>query len=110
MRFGFDGAIATPTLPTGDFGIPFTARVQVDPPSCDRKTPLPSPPLWIFQVCITSDHMPAAMVFGSLGSSDRLEHPVFGSTKSTRCQLAPPSVVRYTPRSCCGPVARPRAQ
>ena len=29
------------------------------------------------------------------------------STNSTRCQLAPPSVVLNTPRSSCGPVMRP---
>src|SRR5690348_14235958 len=109
MRFGFDGAIATPILPTGDLGMPLIARFHVVPPSCERNTPLPAPPLSIFQVCITSDHMPAAIVFGSLGSSERLEQPVLGSTNSTRCQVRPPSVVRYTPRSSCGPVARPRA-
>ena len=87
MRFGFDGAIATPILPTGDLGIPFTAFVHVVPPSCEMWTPLPAPPLSIFHVCITSDHMPATIVFGSFGSSDRLEHPVFGSTKRTRSHV-----------------------
>jgi len=31
MRFGFDGAMATPIFPTGDFSIPFTAFVHVLP-------------------------------------------------------------------------------
>ena len=111
MRLEFDGAMATSILPTGDFGNPGCAsRSQVVPPSFDRYTPLPGPPLNIAQVCITTSQVPASRRSGLLGSIDMPEQPVSGFTKSTRCQFFPPSIVRYTPRSCCGPVVRPSAQ
>ena len=53
--------------------------------------------------------MPANSTAGLCGSSVSPEQPVFSSTNSTRVQVLPPSIVRYTPRSCCGPVARPSA-
>ena len=41
-----------------------------------------------------------AGLFGSIVTSTA---PVFSSTNNTRSQVSPPSVVRYTPRSCCAP-------
>ena len=40
----------------------------------------------------------------------RSEQPVFSSTNSTFVHVVPPSVVRKTPRSGCGPYAWPSAQ
>src|SRR5512143_3421804 len=72
--------------------------------------PLLGPPLNIAHVCITTCHAPANKTFGLRTSIVSPEHPVFSSTNSTCFHVLPPSVVRNTPRSCCGPVARPSAQ
>ena len=85
-------------------------RVHFDPPSRETNTPLPGPPLNIAHVCISTCQVPANSVRGLLGSIARPEQPVFSSTNRTRSQCWPPSVVRKTPRSCCGPVVRPTAQ
>ena len=107
-RFESDGAMATSIFPTGDFGRPVCSTFrQVAPASCDTYIALDGPPLYIAYVCISTCHMPANSVPGSWASSVSPEQPVFASTKSERTQLRPPSTVRYTPRSCCGPVARP---
>ena len=67
------------------------------------KSPLPGPPLSRPQVWISSGHMPAKRMRGFFGSIAMSEQPVFSSTKSVLVQVLPPSVVRKTPRSCCGP-------
>ncbi len=72
--------------------------------------PLPAPPLSIAHGCISTCHVPAQIVRGFFASIDRPEQPVFSSTNSTRSQWPPPSVVRNTPRSCCGAVMRPIEQ
>ena len=110
MRVPSEGAIWTSTLPNGDFGIPVVIFVHFAPPSFVRYTPLPGPPLFSTHVCCSTCHVPASSVSGFFASIDRPEQPVLGSTKRTRCQLAPPSVVLKTPRSSCGPVRRPDAQ
>ncbi|PYR60642.1 MAG: hypothetical protein DMF85_04410 [Acidobacteria bacterium] len=79
------------------------------PPSVDRNSPLPGPPLSRPHVWIVRVHMPANTFRGSRGSSSMSEQPLFSSVKSVRCQVCPPSVVRNTPRSCCGPYAWPSA-
>src|SRR5512144_143590 len=104
--FGSEGATATAILPTAWLaaGSPCPAsRCQVTPPSRDAQRPLPGPPLWSCQVLISNCHIPANSVFGSPGSIARSEQPVFGSTKSTRVHVFPPSAVRNTPRSAEGP-------
>ncbi len=96
--------MATATLPTGLVGSPLPANLfQVAPPSCERNSPLPGPPLTRPQVCISSCHMPANSTRGFFGSIAMSEQPVFSSTNSTFVQVAPPSVVLNTPRSGCGP-------
>jgi hypothetical protein len=85
-------------------------RVQVVPPSRDTNTPLPGPPLIIAHGCISTCHVPAKIMRGFFASIDKPLQPVFSSTKSTRSHFCPPSVVRKTPRSCCGAVRRPTAQ
>ena len=87
--------------------MPVSAFFQVLPPSCVRYTPLPGPPLNIAHVCSSTCHMPAISTSGWFGSIEMPEHPVFGSTKSDLSHVAPPSLVLYTPRSCCGAVTRP---
>ena len=52
----------------------------------------------------------ASTTFGFCCAICRPEQPVSWFTKSTCCQVLPPSSVRKTPRSFCGPVARPSAQ
>ncbi len=95
IRLEFDGAIATSILPTGDFGRPgCTIFFQVVPPSFEMWMPLPGPPLNMAQVCITTSHVPAIRMSGLFASMARPDTPVSGLTKSTRCQVAPPSVVR----------------
>ena len=111
-RLGSDGATATAILPTAWLasGSPCPAsRFHVAPPSRVTHRPLPGPPLFRFQVLISSCHIPANSTLGSPGSIARSAQPVFASTNSTRVQVLPPSVVRYTPRSGAGPNARPSA-
>src|SRR6266545_5794135 len=107
ILFGFDGAIATATLPApiSGFGSPLVRRVHVEPPSRERNTPLPGPPLSGPHGFNWSCHMPARRIRGFFGLIARSEQPVFSSTNNTRSQLLPPSVVRKTPRSACGPDA-----
>ena len=110
MRFGCDGAIANATLPTGFTGSPFPlSRIHVAPPSVDLNSPLPGPPLVRPHVWISICHNPAYSVRGLDGSIARSLQPVFSSTNSTRVHVPPPSMVRNTPRSCCGPYAVPSA-
>ena len=102
--------MATATLPTGRAGSPRPVRrFQLTPPSPEIKRPLPGPPLSLPQVWISSCHMPAKRIRGLFASMARSEQPVFSSTKSALSQVLPPSVVRKTPRSCCGPLACPSA-
>ena len=48
-------------------------------------------------------------MFGLLGSKTTSEAPVSASLNSTRCQVLPPSCVRYTPRVSEGPKGEPSA-
>ena len=111
MRFGFDGAIATATLPTPTccFGSPLASRVHVVPPSRERNTPLPGPPLSGPHGFNWSCHIPARRIREFFGFIATSEQPVFSSTKRTRFHVLPLSVVRNTPRSGCGPDAWPSA-
>src|SRR5262245_21922097 len=109
IRLASDAAIATSILPTGEDGKPLASFFQVAPASRVKYTALPGPPLLSTHVFSSTCHIPARSTFGSLLSIARPEHPVFWSAKSDRCQVRPPSVVLKTPRSCCGPVARPSA-
>jgi len=79
------------------------------PPSVDLKSPLPGPPLSRPHVWISICHMPAKSTRGFDGFIAMSEQPVFSSTKSVRCHVLPPSAVRKTPRSSCGPYAWPTA-
>src|SRR4030095_10397662 len=108
MRFGFDWAIATTTLPTSPLGSPCPcSRFHVMPPSFVTNRPLPGPPLSRPHVLILSCHIPAKSLRGFEGSMASDEQPVFSSTNRVRSQVLPPSVVRNTPRSCCGPYPWP---
>src|SRR6478672_674834 len=89
------GATATSILPNGDLGRPGCCTfVQVVPPSRDTYSPLPGPPLYIAQVCISTCHIPANSTDGCFASIVSPEQPVFWSTNNTRCQVLPASVVR----------------
>src|SRR3989442_208524 len=88
---------------------PNPERASEAPPSTAPHSPPPAPPLFRFQVLISSCHIPANSTLGSPGSIARSAQPVFASTNNTRVHVFPPSVVRYTPRSADGPNARPSA-
>src|SRR6185437_12673447 len=101
--------MATSILPRGDFGRPLSSRVQVTPLSREVNTPLPGPPPFCCQVRWETCQVPANNTLGLPGSMLRPEQPVSWLTNSVRFQVLPPSVVRNTPRSCCGAEARPSA-
>src|SRR3954463_13132209 len=110
MRLAFDGASPSVTLPTGLVGRPWPVSfVQVTPLSREVKRPLPGPPLSRPQVLISSCHIPANRMRGFFGSMPMSEQPVFSSTNRVLVQVLPPSLVRNTPRSGCGPYAVPSA-
>src|SRR6185437_6420521 len=76
------------------------------PPSSLRNSPLPeaafgpSPPDRKVQPLRRKSHRLASSTLGLSGAMLRLPHPVEGlEPLSTSCQLLPPSVVRYKPRS-----------
>jgi hypothetical protein len=89
------GAIATAIFPRGGSGRPCPVnRFHVVPPSRDRKTPLPGPPLFLPQVLMSICQRPATRTRGLPASIERSEAPVFSSTKRTRSHDWPPSFVR----------------
>src|SRR5438093_998713 len=69
MRLGFDGAMATPTLPTPTscFGMPLVTRFQVLPPSIDLYTPIPSEILVLQPM--NASPVPAQTILGSEGAT-----------------------------------------
>ena len=96
--------MASATFPQGGAGRPFPERrSQVSPESRLTKMPLPGPPLSRPQVHIRICHIPANRSRAFAGLTTISEAPVCSSTKRTRSQEAPPSSVRKTPRSGCGP-------
>src|SRR6185295_4838129 len=106
MRLELLGAMAGTTLPVMRVGRPLPVRrFHVTPPSVDLKSPLPGPPLSRPHVRISMGHMPAKMTREFDGSITMSEQPVFSSLNKTLSHVLPPSVVRNTPRSCCGPYA-----
>src|SRR5579875_245820 len=109
MRCGLEGAMVTSILPSGGVGNPLVRCVHVRPLSCERYTPLPGPPLSSAQVRPVTCHVPASTVSGLPGSMLSPLQPVCSLTKSVRFHVLPPSVVRNTPRSCCGLLPRPSA-
>src|SRR4029077_9852305 len=110
MRCAFEGAIATAMRPYGFFGKPLLAScvipVQGLPPSVDRNNPLAdgavglSPPERYSQPLRRKSHMAANITSGLAGSIATPVQPVerFGPLR-TCCQVLPPSVVLYRPRS-----------
>src|SRR6185437_11974894 len=112
MRCGLEGAMVTSILPSGGFGSPLAAVrcVQDWPLSCERYTPLPGPPLSSAQVRTLNCQVPASTVSELPGSMLRPLQPVSSLTNSVCFQVLPPSVVRNTPRSCCGAAPEPSAQ
>src|SRR5947209_4293641 len=100
MRWLFDGATATLTLPHGPLGRPFSFLApgpsfsQVSPPSRETYRPLPGPPLVNSHGRRRVCHIPANSTLGLLGSKHTSEAPVSLSLDSTFCHVLPPSVVR----------------
>src|SRR4029077_14425159 len=81
--------------------------VHVSPPSREVYKPLPGPPEFISHGCRRACHRPAKRMRGLVGSKQTSEAPVSSSLASTCFHVAPPSVVRYTPRSLPGPNGEP---
>src|SRR5258708_18467025 len=96
------------------WGGPGRARVScchVAPPSVDLNRPLVAPLyalLYPHGPC-RADQSTAYTVRAFDGSKARSIAPVFSSLYSTRSNVAPPSVERYTPRSSFGPYGWPSA-
>src|SRR5690242_4666723 len=111
MRCGLDGAMVTSILPSGGFGNPFSVVrcVHVWPLSCEMYTPLPGPPLSSAQVRTLNCQVPASTVSGLPGSMLSPLQPVSSLTNRVCFQVLPPSVVRNTPRACCGVAPEPSA-
>jgi len=86
------------------------SSVQLSPPSVVFQMPLFPPPASIDQGVRWNLYVDAYSTRGFDGSIVRSFAPVESSTKSTFCQLFPPSVVRKTPRSGLGPKAWPMAE
>src|SRR5437773_9640013 len=89
------------TLPIKSSGSPLDVRDQWSPPSIVLYTPpsLAGPPLTIVHGLRCARQAPAYSSFGfdQLIAIDTA--PVCSLRKSTFCHVAPPSFVRYTPRS-----------
>ena len=82
--------------PVGSPGV--TSR-QVRPPSVDLWMPEPGPPASSDHTVRRRSYVAAYMMSGSTGSNSTSVTPVSSSTVSTAAQEAPPSSVRYSPRS-----------
>src|SRR5438477_2741892 len=110
MRCAFEGAIATAIRPYGFFGKPLLASdvtsAHVLPLSVERNNPLAegavgrSPPERYSQPLRRKSHIAANMMSGLVGSIFTSVQPVerFAPLR-TSCQVLPPSVVLYRPRS-----------
>src|SRR5262249_36536426 len=113
MRWLFDGATCTFTLPHGPLGRPRSfsppgpSFSHVSPPSRETCSPLPDPPLTSSQGRRRACHIPASTTRGLLGSMQTSDAPVFSLSCRTFCHVLPPSRVRRTPRFSLGPNGLP---
>ena len=86
----FTGETATPILPSGRSGKPVLPETssQVSPPSLERKSPLPGPPLDMFQKLRLASQTAANRMRGLLRSIEILTAPATSlrSTPSRRCR------------------------
>ena len=89
-------------------GMPLVMRCHVSPPSVERHMPLPGP-LPANPNSRRRRWYVAATSVRPSGEMTTSVAPVFASTQSTFCQVAPPSFVRYRPRSSFGPNRCPTA-
>src|SRR5262249_36584017 len=99
---------ATPTMPQVPLGSPSPSTFsQLSPPSVERLSWLPGPPLSKLHGRRITCQKPAYRTRGFVGSIASSEAPVLSSSYATLSQLLPPSVERNTPRSALGPKAWP---
>src|SRR4029077_17848055 len=105
------GDTVTPSLPRGPVGRPGQREisVQLSPPSVERKSPLPGPPLEMFQKFRRVCQKAANRMRGLRGSIARSTAPVLASRYRTLLQLLPPSRDRNNPRSSLAPKTSPSA-
>src|SRR6185295_13365592 len=105
MRFGRAGEIDTPILPSGLFGMPGLNVISfhVSPPSVVFHRPLRPPPAFMPHGVRWNFHIDAKRMRGFVGSIVRSIAPVESLMNRTFRHVAPPSVVRNTPRSAFGP-------
>src|SRR6185312_1685518 len=99
------GDTATPILPRMPPGNPafFEMLVQCSPPSVLFHKPLPGPPLESAHGLRSASQVLAYSTCGLFWSITTSTAPALSLTKRTLFQVAPPSVVLYTPRSAFGP-------
>src|SRR6266852_6215813 len=103
-RLEFPPETETPMRPIIPAGRPCPSSfAQVLPPSMDLWRPLPGPPLFRLHGVRETSHIEAKSVLELFGSKTMSIAPVLLSLYKTFCHVAPPSVVRKTPRSSLGP-------
>src|SRR5580704_13905699 len=109
-RFELEPETVTPMRPLVPSGKPcsFTS-FQVLPPSAERYSPLPGPPLSMLHGVRLACQRAANKILGLLGSNVISIPPVFVSLYSTFSHVLPPSRVRKMPRSSFSPKGCPRA-
>src|SRR6266567_47935 len=100
MTFGSDAAIAMPMRPFVVSGNPPPCTsVQVLPPSVVFQSALPGPPLLRKYGPRTRCQLAANSTSGFDGCIATSMKPAWGDTNLLSCQVCPPSVVLYRPRS-----------
>src|SRR5271157_1666704 len=95
--------------PIGPPGRPCVNLVQCEPPSVDRYRALPGPPPLYPKTVRRCWYVVAYRMFGLCGSIAISLAPVSSFTYRVSIQVAPPSVLLYTPRSLLGPHRSPCA-
>ena len=110
-RFEFAPDTDTPIRPTSPAGSPGlrVISVHVSPPSVLLNSPLPAPPLDIWYSLRYASHIAAYITSGLWRSIAMSIAAVRSSRKSTLRQVAPPSLLLYTPRSVFGALSLPKA-
>src|SRR5258707_15800059 len=103
-RFGFAPETVTPMRPRTVSGKPCALiSFQVVPPSAERYSPLPGPPLSMLHGVRRDCQSAANKILALLGSKVISIAPVLASLYRTFSHVLPPSRVRKTPRSSLSP-------
>src|ERR1700728_3551975 len=90
-------ATATPTRPQSPLGSPCAVSCcQLSPPSVDRNSPLPDPPIgaYVLHGGRCASHIAANSTFGASAAIAKSAAPTLDPRSSTLSQVAPPSLDR----------------